>query len=51
VLFVEQFRIPLQARTIEMPAGLVGVCDGTGALVGVLSPQRIMALGRRGHTA
>ena len=24
VLFVEQFRIPLQARTIEMPAGLVG---------------------------
>ena len=24
VLFVEQFRIPLGARTIEMPAGLVG---------------------------
>ncbi|GHH58401.1 MULTISPECIES: NUDIX hydrolase [Gammaproteobacteria] len=24
VLFVEQFRVPLQARTIEMPAGLVG---------------------------
>ena len=27
VLFVEQFRIPLQARTIEMPAGLVGDVD------------------------
>lgn len=24
VLFVEQFRVPLQATTIEMPAGLVG---------------------------
>ena len=24
VLFVEQYRMPLQARTIEMPAGLVG---------------------------
>ena len=24
VLFVEQFRVPLQALTIEMPAGLVG---------------------------
>ncbi|WP_330970048.1 NUDIX hydrolase, partial [Lysobacter sp. A3-1-A15] len=24
VLFVEQFRMPLRARTIEMPAGLVG---------------------------
>lgn len=24
VLFVEQYRVPLQSRTIEMPAGLVG---------------------------
>lgn len=24
ILFVEQFRVPLQQRTIEMPAGLVG---------------------------
>ena len=24
VLFVEQYRVPLDARTIEMPAGLVG---------------------------
>lgn len=27
VLFVEQFRVPLQAQTIEMPAGLVGDID------------------------
>ncbi len=27
VLFVEQFRVPLQKRTIEMPAGLVGDLD------------------------
>lgn len=27
VLFVEQYRIPLRARTIEMPAGLVGDVD------------------------
>ena len=27
VLFVEQFRVPLQAKCIEMPAGLVGDID------------------------
>lgn len=27
MLFVEQFRVPLQANTIEMPAGLVGDID------------------------
>src|SRR5687768_12641831 len=27
VLFVEQFRVPLQSKTIEMPAGLVGDID------------------------
>ncbi|HSR65859.1 MAG TPA: NUDIX hydrolase [Xanthomonadaceae bacterium] len=27
ILFVEQFRIPLQQKTIEMPAGLVGDVD------------------------
>lgn len=32
VLFVEQFRVPLQARTIEMPAGLVGDIDGDDSL-------------------
>ena len=28
VLFVEQYRVAIQARTIEMPAGLVGDLDG-----------------------
>ena len=27
ILFVEQFRVPLQVRTIEMPAGLIGDID------------------------
>lgn len=32
VLFVEQFRVPLGARTIEMPAGLVGDGDNDDSL-------------------
>jgi len=32
VLFVEQFRVPLQTRTIEMPAGLVGDTDAGESL-------------------
>lgn len=32
IIFVEQFRIPLQARTIEMPAGLVGDQAGEDTL-------------------
>lgn len=32
VLFVEQFRVPLGARTIEMPAGLVGDDDDDDSL-------------------
>ena len=32
VLFVEQFRVPLNARTIEMPAGLVGDDHDTDTL-------------------
>src|SRR5512141_918269 len=32
ILFVEQFRVPLQARTIEMPAGLVGDTDAGESL-------------------
>jgi ADP-ribose pyrophosphatase len=32
VLFVEQYRVPLGARTIEMPAGLVGDDDGEDTL-------------------
>ncbi len=30
ILFVEQYRVPIQARTIEMPAGLVGDHAGNG---------------------
>jgi ADP-ribose pyrophosphatase len=32
LLFVEQYRIPLQRRTIEFPAGLVGDVDATESL-------------------
>src|SRR6476469_7394985 len=32
VLFVEQYRVPLGARTIEMPAGLVGDDHATDTL-------------------
>ena len=32
LLFVEQFRVPLQQRTIEMPAGLVGDNEGEDTL-------------------
>lgn len=32
VLFVEQYRVPLGARTIEMPAGLVGDVDGDDSM-------------------
>lgn len=32
LLFVEQYRVPLQQRTIEMPAGLVGDNDGEDTL-------------------
>jgi ADP-ribose pyrophosphatase len=32
LLFVEQFRIPLNAKTIEMPAGLVGDLDESDTL-------------------
>jgi ADP-ribose pyrophosphatase len=32
LLFVEQYRIPMQRRTIEMPAGLVGDQDGAESI-------------------
>lgn len=32
LLFVEQFRVPMNARTIEMPAGLVGDIDAEDTL-------------------
>lgn len=38
VLFVEQFRVPIQCRTLEMPAGLVG--DRAGAESVQIAAQR-----------
>ena len=32
ILFVEQYRVPLQSRTIEMPAGLVGDIDASESI-------------------
>lgn len=32
ILFVEQYRVPLQARSIEMPAGLVGDVDAAESI-------------------
>lgn len=32
LVFVEQFRVPIQSRTIELPAGLVGDVDSDEAL-------------------
>ena len=32
LLFVEQFRIPMNAATIEMPAGLVGDLDANDTM-------------------
>jgi len=40
VLFVEQFRVPLLQRTIEMPAGLVGDLAGHGDEDPTLAAQR-----------
>lgn len=40
VLFVEQFRVPIQRKTIEMPAGLVGDRDGEAHETALESAQR-----------
>jgi ADP-ribose pyrophosphatase len=40
VLFVEQYRVAIQARTIEMPAGLVGDLDGQEDEDMLLAAQR-----------
>ena len=37
VLLVEQYRIPVHARTIELPAGIIG--DEPGARMNLLSPR------------
>jgi ADP-ribose pyrophosphatase len=40
LLFVEQYRVPLQQRTIEMPAGLVGDIAGQADESALLAAQR-----------
>jgi ADP-ribose pyrophosphatase len=40
LLFVEQYRVPLQQRTIEMPAGLVGDIAGQADEGALLAAQR-----------
>lgn len=40
VLFVEQFRVPILERTIEMPAGLVGDLDGMDDEDALLAARR-----------
>ncbi|HEX7341474.1 MAG TPA: NUDIX hydrolase [Rhodanobacteraceae bacterium] len=40
VLFVEQFRVPIMQRTIEMPAGLVGDIAGHDDESALLAAQR-----------
>lgn len=50
VLFVEQYRIPVQARTIEMPAGLVGDL-GAAADEALLDAARRELLEETGYEA
>ena len=45
VLFVEQYRVPLGARTIEMPAGLVGDTDTNDNLVDAAKRELIEETG------
>jgi ADP-ribose pyrophosphatase len=40
VVFVEQYRVPIMARTIEMPAGLIGDLHGHDHEDAVASAQR-----------
>ncbi|WP_458069648.1 NUDIX hydrolase [Rhodanobacter sp. BL-MT-08] len=40
LLFVEQYRVPIQQRTIEMPAGLVGDIAGQADEGALLAAQR-----------
>src|SRR3546814_7847285 len=45
VLFVEQYRVPLGAKTIEMPAGLVGDDDASDTLESAASRELIEETG------
>ena len=40
LLFVEQFRVPIQQRTIEMPAGLVGDIAGQADESALIAAER-----------
>jgi ADP-ribose pyrophosphatase len=42
VLFVEQFRVPIMQRTIEMPAGLVGDLAGQSDEYVLLAARRVL---------
>jgi len=50
VLFVEQYRIPIQSRTIEMPAGLIGDI-GSSAGEGWMESARRELLEETGYAA
>lgn len=45
VLFVEQFRVPVQARSIEMPAGLVGDLGGSESVESAAARELIEETG------
>jgi ADP-ribose pyrophosphatase len=47
VLFVEQFRAPLDARTIEMPAGLVGDTDAADTVEAAAGRELVEETGWR----
>ncbi|GIX36954.1 MAG: DNA mismatch repair protein MutT [Silanimonas sp.] len=49
LLFVEQYRVPLGQRTIEMPAGLVGDQDGEDTLEAAAARELLEETGWRAH--
>lgn len=50
LLLVEQFRVPLQARAIELPAGLVGDHDDADTLLAAAQRELIEETGWRAGT-
>lgn len=45
LLLIEQYRVPLQARAVELPAGLVGDLDGADTLVAAAGRELIEETG------